>query len=268
MSISFCPLRSGSSGNALFVAGGETRVLLDAGLSGRTVEEALRAVGGDPTCLSAILVSHEHSDHIKGVGILSRRWNLPVYATEKTWLAMEKKPGMENISLKNRRVFTAGEGFYIRDLAVTPFSIPHDAADPVGFCVECGGRKLCVATDLGRIASTWMRAAEGADLLLLESNHDPELLRMTPRYSAALKARILGARGHLSNGECGKALVALAQTGVRNVILGHLSQETNNPELAFDTVCQTLQAAGIAPQQDVRVDLAWRDRLGGCYQIG
>lgn len=267
MPMAFCPLRSGSSGNSLFVSAGGASLLLDAGLSGKTVEEALRAVGGDPSQLSGILVSHEHSDHIKGVGVLSRRYNLPVYATEKTWLAMQTKPGMQNIALKNRRVFSPDETFYIRDLAVTPFSIPHDAADPVGFSLECSGRKLCVATDLGHIAKNWMEAVSGADLLLLESNHDPEMLFATPRYSSMLKSRIYGSRGHLSNGDCGKALVRLAQTGVRNVILGHLSQETNNPDLAFDTVCRTLSENGIRPQEDMRVDLAWRDRLGGYYKI-
>lgn len=267
MSLAFCPLRSGSSGNSLFVSDGKTNLLFDAGLSGRTVEQALHDMGGDPSALDGILVSHEHTDHIKGVGILSRRWDLPVYATEKTWLAMESKPGIANIALKNRRVFSAGEGFYIRGIAVTPFSIPHDAADPVGFCVEHGGHKLCIATDLGHVAPGWMRAAEGADLLLLESNHDPDLLRMTQRYTASLKARILGARGHLSNEDCAKALLCLVQTGVRNVILGHLSQETNNPELAFDTVCRLLKAGGVSPQRDLRIDLAWRDRLSGYYEI-
>lgn len=268
MSIAFCPLRSGSSGNSLFVSAGGANLLLDAGLSGKTVEEALRAAGGDPTQLCGILVSHEHSDHIKGVGVLSRRYDLPVYATEKTWLAMENKPGMQNIALKNRRVFTANESFYIRNLAVTPFSIPHDAADPVGFALESDGRKLCVATDLGHIAKGWMTAVSGADLLLLESNHDPDMLFASERYTSALKARIYGTRGHLSNDDCGKALVRLAETGVRNVILGHLSQETNNPELAFNTVCRTLCDNGIKPQEDLRVDLAWRDRMGGYYEIG
>ena len=181
---------------------------------------------------------------------------------------MENKPGMQNIALKNRRVFTANESFYIRNLAVTPFSIPHDAADPVGFALESDGRKLCVATDLGHIAKGWMTAVSGADLLLLESNHDPDMLFASERYTSALKARIYGARGHLSNDDCGKALVRLAETGVRNVILGHLSQETNNPELAFNTVCRTLCDNGIKPQEDLRVDLAWRDRLGGYYEIG
>lgn len=267
MALVFCPLRSGSSGNSLFVSDGRTSLLMDAGLSGKTVEQALREAGGDPSALSGILVSHEHSDHIKGVGILSRRWDLPVYATEKTWAAMETKPGATGIALKNRRVFTANEGFYVKSLAVSPFSIPHDAADPVGFCVEGGGRKLCVATDLGHIAPGWLRAAEGADLLLLESNHDPELLQMTPRYPSALKNRILGTRGHLSNADCGKALIRLAETGVKNVILGHLSAETNNPELAFDTVCRALLDAGLIPQADINLNMAWRDRLGGCYEI-
>ena len=204
MPIAFCPLRSGSSGNSLFVSAGGANLLLDSGLSGKTVEEALRAAGGDPSQLCGILVSHEHSDHIKGVGVLSRRYDLPVYATEKTWLAMESKPGMQNIALKNRRVFSANESFYIHDLAVTPFSIPHDAADPVGFAFDCQGLRCGVVTDIGHISETWMRAVSGCQALVLEANHDVDMVRRGP-YPQRLKQRILGQRGHLNNEDCARA---------------------------------------------------------------
>ena len=186
MPFCFCPLRSGSSGNALFVQAGNFRVLVDAGLSGRAVERALAEIGVTPDTLSGILVTHEHSDHIQGVGVLSRRFHLPVYATEGTWAAMESKPGIDRIALANRRAFRPGQDFYVGDLAVCPFSIPHDAADPVGFSLLYGGRKLCIATDLGHVSPDWMQALSGADLVLLEANHDPDMLRATPRYSAAL----------------------------------------------------------------------------------
>ncbi len=268
MPLYFCPLRSGSSGNAVYIQAGDTAVLVDAGLSGRTVEQALREICASAESLSAILVSHEHSDHIKGVGVLSRRWDLPVYATEDTWAAMEDKPGATGIALKNRRTFAAGEDFYIRDLAVSPFSIPHDAADPVGFALLNGGKKVCVATDLGHIAQGWMHAVSGADLLLLEANHDPDLLRASARYPERLKRRILGNRGHLSNADCGEALVRLVQEGVRHVVLGHMSAETNTPQLARETVLTALVTQRIRPDADVYVDMALRDRIGGLYTIG
>lgn len=268
MPFCFSPLRSGSSGNAAFAQAGGVRVLIDAGLSGRCIEGALREIGVSPDTLSAILITHEHSDHIQGAGVLSRRWNLPVYATEGTWLAMEDKPCARGIALQNRIAFSAGDAFYIGDMAVAPFPIPHDAADPVGFALLAQGRKVCVATDLGHISPTWLQAVDGADLILLEANHDPDLLRRSTRYHARLKRRILGRKGHLSNGDSGSALVSLAEGGLRRVILGHMSQETNTPELAYRTVCQTLEASGIRPGGDMQVDLAFRDRPGGVYEIG
>jgi len=267
MPFCFCPLRSGSSGNALFVQAGNTRVLVDAGLSGRAVEQALREIGATPDSLGAILISHEHADHIRGVGVLSRRYDLPVYATEKTWLAMEDKPGITGIAPRHRRLLCAGQDFYICDLAVSPFAIPHDAADPVGFSLHCGGRKLCIATDLGHLAQSWLAALSGANLVLLEANHDPGLLGRSVRYPAYLKRRILSRHGHLSNADCGTAVVRLAEQGTRHVILGHLSAETNTPALAERTVSDALWAAGIEPQTDVRVDLALRDRIGRLYSL-
>lgn len=268
MALCFCPLRSGSSGNVLFVQAGNTRVLVDAGLSGRAVERALDEIGVTMDTISAILVTHEHSDHIAGAGILSKRHDIPVYATEGTWAAMDTKACMKGVTLKNRRMFESGGDFYVQDLAVASFAIPHDAADPVGFALMHGGRKLCVATDLGHIEKGWIQAVSGADLVLLEANHDPELLRASTRYHARLKSRILGRKGHLSNGDSGTALTTLVESGLTHVVLGHLSAETNTPELAHKTVCDTLTAAGIKPGNDIRVDMAWRDRIGHFYEIG
>lgn len=264
----FCPLRSGSSGNSLFVQAGTARVLVDAGLSGRAVERALAELDIPADSLSGILISHEHTDHVQGVGVLSRRYDLPVYATEGTWAAISDKPAFAAIPSKNIRVFSPGEDFYIRDLAVSPFSIPHDAANPVGFSLLYGGRKVCVATDLGHIASGWMQALAGADLVLLEANHDVGMLRSSTRYHAGLKSRILGKHGHLSNADSGQALAKLVETGVHHVVLGHMSAESNTPDLARQTVCAALRDAGIRPDTDVRVDLAWRDHAGNLYEIG
>ncbi len=267
MSFCFCPLRSGSSGNALFVQAGGVRILVDAGLSARTVEQALRDIGAAPDTLGGILVTHEHSDHIRGVGILSKRWALPVYATEKTWAAMKSKPGINGVALKNRRAFAPFQDFYIRDLAVSPFSIPHDAADPVGFSLLYGSRKICVATDLGHVANGWMRALSGANLVLIEANHDPRLLQASARYPERLKRRILGNKGHLSNQDCGEALSRLVEEGVRHAILGHMSAETNTPELAKETILTALITRKIRIGTDIQVDLALREETGSFYTI-
>lgn len=263
----FCPLASGSSGNALFVQAGDARVLVDAGLSGRAIERALSGIGVAPTSLSAILISHEHSDHIRGAGVLSKRSGIPVYATEKTWLAMEEKPGISAIALKDRRVLCADQDFYIRDLAVSPFSIPHDAADPVGFSLYHGGRKLSIATDLGHLSPSWQKAISEANLVLLEANHDPELLQGSARYPFWLKARIAGKRGHLSNEDCGSALRQLVREGLRHAILGHLSAETNTPEMAMRAALSALQAEGVRPDDDIRIEIAPRDLAGNLYTI-
>jgi len=163
-------------------------------------------------------------------------------------------------------VFRAGEDFFVRDIGVEPFSIPHDAADPVGFCLLHQGRKVVVATDLGHIQAGWMRAAARADLLLIESNHDLRMLE-TGSYPQHLKTRIRGRNGHLSNADCGKALCELASAGVRTCVLGHLSPENNLPELAYQTVQDALAAQGIRCGEDFHLDIAWRDRVSTYYTI-
>ncbi len=265
MDMRFCPLYSGSSGNALYVEYGETRLLVDAGKSGRCVEEALRYIEVDPSSLSGILVTHEHADHIAGVGILSRRYHLPVYANEATWQAMEGKLGKVPADL--RRTFLSDEDFYIGSLGVVPFRIPHDAAEPVGFRLWGGQLSVSTATDLGHYTRKVHEAISGSDLVLLESNHDPDLLLANPHYSERLKRRILGNHGHLSNDACAEALVSLVSTGVKSIILGHLSGENNTPRLALETSQTRAEIEGMVLGEDVCIDLAWRDKVGGVYHI-
>lgn len=265
MRFTFCPLFSGSSGNALFIGAGNTRILIDAGMPGRAIAGALNEIGVLPETLSAIAVTHEHSDHIKGVGILSRKYHLPVYANERTWNAMARAVG--EIEPRNRRFFEDGEDFYIGDLALLPFSIPHDAADPVGYRVFYGGRSVATATDMGFVRKDVLNTLSGVDVLLLESNHDPELLMMNPHYSMYLKQRILGRHGHLSNADSAEALLSLYETGVRQVLLGHLSQENNTPELALLTATERLKKEGVRVQEDIGLGLAWRDRISRKFEI-
>ena len=265
MPMYFCPLYSGSSGNALYVQYENTRLLIDAGKSGRTIEDALRFIGVEPSQLSAILVTHEHSDHIQGVGILYRRYHLPVYATTGTWRGIGNKCGAFAPGLK--RSFDRDADFYIGDIGVAPFAIPHDAAEPCGFRLWGGEVSISTATDLGCFQQRVLQAIQGSDMVLLESNHDPDMLRSNDHYSAMLKQRILGNHGHLSNDSCAEAVVQLVEKGTHNILLGHLSGENNTPELALRTSENRAEIEGMVLGQDVCIDLAWRDRVGGVYTL-
>ena len=265
MRLTFCPLFSGSSGNALFIGAGDTRILIDAGMPGKAIEGALNEIGVLPETLSAIAVTHEHSDHVKGVGILSRKYHLPVYANERTWNAMARTVG--EIPARNRRFIENETDFYIGDLSLYPFAIPHDAADPVGYRVFYGGRSVATATDMGYVKKNVLKTLSGVDVLLLESNHDPDLLMRNPHYSLYLKRRILGDHGHLSNEASAEALLNLCETGVRQVLLGHLSQENNTPELALSTATERLSRAGVRLNEEIGLGLAWRDRVSRKFEI-
>ena len=261
----FCPLYSGSSGNCAYVSDGKTGILIDAGLSGKQITDALNLIGVLPESLAGIVITHEHSDHVKSAGILSRRYHLPIYANEGTWQGMAKQVGVIPPALG--RTFETGRDFYVDGLAVHPFAIPHDANDPVGFRVYAGARSVATATDMGYVRKEVLEDLRGADMVLFESNHDPEMLMHNPHYSSTLKQRILGRHGHLSNEACGKGICALAERDVRHVVLGHLSGENNTPELAMDTSLKILTQAGITPKQDVNLYMAWRDHVGQVYTI-
>ncbi len=261
----FCPLYSGSSGNVLFCQYGGTRLLVDADKSGSCIATALRDIGVEMDTLSGVLITHEHSDHIAGAGVLARKYGLPLYATADTWWAMRDKVG--RVPAELCREIAAGQDFWLGDIGVRPFSIPHDAADPVGFRLWGGSRSVSVATDLGHFGQDTFDRVAGSDIVLLESNHDPDLLRANPRYNAALKRRILGDFGHLSNEACSQALLRLTASGTRGIILGHLSGENNTPALARDVSTAVLRREGIDPEKDLNLQVALRDRVGMVYTI-
>ena len=260
MEARFCPLYSGSSGNAIYVGAGDTHLLVDAGLPGKSIEQALVSIGVRPQELSAIFVTHEHSDHVRGVGVLARRLGVPVYANEKTWAAMEK--GLGQVPMAQRRVFLGEQDFYVGAVNVQPYAIPHDAADPVGYCFYMGDKKISVATDLGHANSRIIDRIADSDILLLESNHDVDMLTRNPSYPAALKRRIRGSKGHLSNDQCAQALLELVRRNVRVVYLAHLSDHNNTPELALDSVTAQLLENGVRVGRDINLDLAARDSIG------
>jgi len=262
MALKICSLASGSSGNAVYVEYGSVRLLVDAGVPARRIAAELCGIGVAPASLSGVLVTHEHSDHISGVGVISRRFNLPVYAAGGTWQAMAGKLGA--IAPRNARAFEPGQDFYIGDMNIMPFRTPHDAVDPVGFSFSAGRYKLSIATDIGYASKSWMREVEFSDILLIESNHDLGMLEAS-RYPAALKQRIRGRRGHLSNDEAAAAIVKLCERGVRGFILGHLSGENNDPSLAYESAAAALRGAGAVPGADIGLAVASRSCRGAMF---
>ncbi len=254
-----CTLASGSSGNAVYIADKDTNLLVDVGLSGRAVTGRLEALGVSAEELDAILVTHEHNDHIKGVGVLSRRFNLPVYATEATWAAMPAGIGV--IREEHRRYITAGDGFDIGSQKVEVFSTSHDAADPVGFTFADRFGKVGLATDTGRLNNHIRQRLIDADLLVFEANHDLQMLR-SGSYPWPLKQRILSDRGHLSNAAAGHCLAAIVSGQTKAVVLAHLSKENNCPDLAYSTVAEILARNGLDADDGLTLDVAPRDVPG------
>ena len=258
MRLTVCPLFSGSSGNSVYIACGGVRLLVDAGVSAARVEANLDEIGVSPEELDAILVTHEHIDHIRGLSVLSRKYGVPIYANEGTWTGIEQKAS--GIPMRLRRTFYTGEEFSVGRMSVHPFAIPHDAQEPVGYAFSCGTLTCGVATDIGCVQEDWLRAVSGCQALVLEANHDVEMVERGP-YPAHLKRRILGRRGHLNNEDCARALLELARGGTRAVFLAHLSADNNLPELAYNTVCGALERAGYAVGADMSVCVARRDRV-------
>ena len=258
MQLALCPLFSSSAGNSVYVSIGGVRLLVDAGVTASRIEANLRELGADARELDAILVTHDHIDHVRGLAVLCRRYGLPVYANEGTWNAILQRE--TDFPRRCMRTFYTGENFYIGGVDVLPFPIPHDAQEPVGFTLTCQDLTCGVATDIGHIDETWMSAVSGAQALVLEANHDVGMVRQGA-YPQRLKQRILGRRGHLCNDDCAKALIELAKKGAQAVFLSHLSSDNNLPELAYNTVCEALERAGYVIGSDVRVMVSRRDRV-------
>lgn len=232
----FCSLYSGSSGNCSFVQTDTTKILIDAGESAKKIGEALSSIGVEPTSIDAILITHEHSDHVKGLGIFSKKFHVPVYANLETWEAMPKQK--EKMEDTNICTFTF-DTFQIGDITVHPFSIPHDAANPCGFNLYHQDKKMSIATDIGHMSEDIIQHLTNSSFLLLEANYEPEILKCSS-YPYLLKERIKGPNGHLSNSDAGKTISYLMDYGLQNVMLGHLSKENNFPELAYKTVVEEL----------------------------
>ena len=249
------PLRSGSSGNSVFISSRETRLLIDAGVNARTLEQSLASFGETAGHLDGLLITHEHSDHINGVGVLMRRHRVPLYVNEKTWLAMRTTVGPVDESLVH--LIGTGSMTSIGDLSMTSFSVPHDAADPVGYRIDTSRGPVTVLTDIGRMNSDLLAHAAGSKVVLIEANYDHTLLMAGP-YPMMLKQRICGEYGHLSNDDSATAVAALLDRGTSHFYLYHLSEQNNYPELALLTVKNHLQQIGARLGQDLFLDVARR----------
>lgn len=261
MQLSIAPLFSGSKGNCILVGTEGTKVLVDAGHSCAKIEAELGKTGASFGEVKGILVTHEHSDHIAGVGAVSRKYDIPVYANEETWHEIALKQG--EFASRNIRVIDEDD-FYIGELCVQPFEVSHDAVHPFGYSVSHAGKKVCVLTDLGWASDNVLEHARGANIVLLESNHDVKKLQNGP-YPYPLKQRILSPHGHLSNDAAAEAALKLAFSGVRGILLGHLSEQNNEYELARDTVCAYLEKNGVVVGRHVAVQLARREGMTGHY---
>lgn len=263
MTFRFCSLSSGSSGNCQFVEAGSTRILVDSGFSGKRIEGLLREIDVEASTIDYILLTHEHTDHIKGAGVLSRRYDIPLVANRGTWEGMEKSVG--KIGEKNRKLITSNVDFELRDMGIRAFNIYHDAREPVGYNIFYKNKKISIITDTGRVNMEIEESLKDSDLYLLESNHDLEML-MNGRYPYYLKERIKGDLGHLSNEDAGKILKGLLKGRGEKVLLGHLSQDNNNPHLAELTIGQDLEAAGM-DLASLDLGLTYRDRPTKIYNL-
>lgn len=241
MSLTFSVLASGSSGNAMYVATEKQKLLIDAGLSGKKLEQLFKNINCSPKELDGILVTHEHSDHIKGLGVFARRYNLPIYANEKTWEAMEGMIG--EVPLEQKFEFPVETVKSFGDLDVESFGVSHDAAEPMFYSFHCEGKKLTLATDIGYVSERMKGIIRDSDMYVFEANHDVNMLMMG-RYPWNVKRRILSDKGHVSNEDAAHALADIIGTNTSRIYLAHLSRDNNMKDLARLSVQQVLEQRG------------------------
>lgn len=242
----FCTLFSGSSGNCTYIESGGAALLIDAGMSARSICRALNDIGSDIKNVAGIFVTHEHSDHIKGLAVLSSKYHLPIFANPGTIRGILSTSGCSRMADSDFQVLDTGDGTEIAGMYIASFATSHDSNESVGYRVHTSdGKVLAVATDLGYVSSTVMQNITGCSLVMIESNHDVNML-LTGGYPYYLKRRILSQRGHLSNDDCAAVLPSLVEAGTVNFILGHLSHENNLPLLAEQTANAQLQMSGIS----------------------
>ena len=269
MELAICSFASGSSGNCFLVKTEETAVLVDAGISGRQVESDLGSLGLTAEDLDAVLITHEHTDHVRGLKVISSKSCAPVFASEGTCRGMEFA---DELGLK--QTFCPGESFSVGDIRISSFPTSHDAMQPAGFSFEAGGKKISIVTDTGTVTEDCYCRVRDADILVLESNHDESVLRMG-RYPWFLKQRILSDEGHLSNEAAARTVLRILQEEQasgrqeknRLVLLAHLSKENNFPEMALQTMSNILGTGGFAAGGRLRVAVLSRTERSPLYTL-
>ena len=262
--LKYCSIGSGSSGNCHYIGYKDTNILVDAGLSGKRITTGLDDINVDIENIKGIFITHEHSDHIKGAGIISRKYDIPIFANVKTWCAMKDKLG--DIKDSNMKVFENDRSYSLEDLIIRPFSISHDASDAVGYNFYAENEKMSIATDIGMITDNIRRHLYKSKLVVLESNYDPNMLMMGS-YPYSLKKRVMSDTGHLSNEDAAKFCIDLVKEGTERILLAHLSKENNFPELAYETSKSILAQNDIIIGQDIKLDVLLREKVSDIYNV-
>lgn len=262
-----CSIASGSSGNCIYVGDGTTNLLVDCGISGKRIKNGLDICQVDPEHLDGILITHEHIDHISGLGVMIRRYRKPVYATAKTIEAIKRTKSLGDLSNAQFVPVCAGESFTIGGIQVCPVSVWHDAADPVAYRFDKQNQSIGILTDSGKYDQKIVERMQGLDILLIEANHDVHMLQ-AGSYPYYLKRRILSDHGHLSNESTGRLLNQLLSEKMQYVVLGHLSKENNYPDLAYETVRLEVDLADTPYQtSNFTMFVAKRDEVSDLIQI-
>lgn len=265
--VRICSIASSSEGNCIFLEAGGGRYLVDVGISRTRVVKGLSSIGCGPEEIKGIFITHEHSDHTQGLMTWLGKYPAPVYGTKKTIQSIINKSQKKGESASfDWNYIEAGGAFFINGLEIYPFPISHDAKDPVGYTFTYGSEKAGIATDLGTYNENTIEALKGCRFLLLEANHDQSMLQVG-KYPYELKRRILGDMGHLSNEKSGKLAASLIKSGLRTILLGHMSKENNFPELAYETVRYELEKTGFPELSSVRLFVADRKNPSEVYQL-
>lgn len=260
----FAILSSGSSGNCLFIEYKGSKILVDAGFSARKIENLLKEIGKDANELDAIFLTHEHADHIKGAGTLSRRYNIPIFANGGTWKGIEKCVG--KVKDENIRVFNSDKFLSFGSMDIMPIKTHHDANEPVGYILYLGNQKITILTDTGIVDENMAYEIKGSDIYYMEANHDLEALKRGP-YPYPLKLRVMSNMGHLSNDQSAEVLADALEGKEERVFLGHLSETNNTPELSRLTVDNYLRSLGLDTNKDIFLDVADRHKPSAIVEL-
>lgn len=260
MSMVFCPLYSSSSGNSTFIATQSTAILVDAGVNALKIHEALTEIGASFSDIKAVIITHEHIDHIKGIGVIARRYGIPIIANHGTWEAIIGQGKAGDIPFGKRIYFEHNTTFYVGDIAVTPFETQHDAMSSVGYCIEHETSKISIISDTGTVSKIMKSHIAGSDLLMIEFNYDEHMLK-NGKYPQFLKKRILSNRGHLSNADAAEIVTYAAMQGCRKFVLSHLSRDNNTPEAAYDAAFQGLLECCESPNSEAEILVARPEKV-------